>query len=68
MLVFPLLFIAYHLAHKFYFDTGSGDDGHLQVSSHVFLETVGNIKTVVTLGAKEYFIGRVSKHLHSHTV
>ena len=67
MLAFPLLFLAYRLVNKFYYETGSGDDDYLQVSSHVVLETVDNVKTVVSLGAQEYFIGRVNQYLRSHT-
>ena len=65
--VFPLLFISYRLTNTFYYSTGSGNDDYLQSSSHVVLETVRNIKTVVSLGAQECFIGRVKGYLSSHT-
>ena len=67
ILAFTLVFLAYRLVNKFYYETGSGDDDYLQVSSHVVLETVDNVKTVVSLGAQEYFIGRINQYLRSHT-
>ena len=64
---FPLLYISYRLANSLYYNTGSGDGDSLQVSSHIVLETVQYIKTVVSLGAEEYFIKSVQHFLQLHT-
>ena len=67
MLAFPIIIIAYRTTNKLYQSTGSGDGDYLQLSSHVVIESVDNIKTVVALGAEEYFVNTLKNHLHSHT-
>ena len=39
----------------------------LQKSAHVITETIDHIKTVVTLGTKEYFIKSIKRYLQSHS-
>ena len=67
MLTFPLVFITYRLNNKLYKSTGSGKIDTLQESAHVITETIDHIKTVVTLGAKEYFVKSIKRHLQSHS-
>ena len=67
LLAFPLVFLSYRIANKLYQSTGSGDDDHLQASAHVVIESVDHIKTVVALGAEEYFVRSINNYLHSHT-
>ena len=67
MLTFPLVFISYRLNNKLYKSTGSGKIDTLQESAHVITETINHIKTVVTLGAKEYFVNYIKRYLQSHS-
>ena len=67
LLAFPLVFLSYRIGIKLYQSTGSGDGDHLQASAHVVIESVDYIKTVVTLGAEEYFVNLINHYLHSHT-
>ena len=67
LLAFPLVFLSYRISDKLYQSTGSGDDDHLQASAHVVIESVDHIKTVVALGAEEYFVNSINNYLHSHT-
>ena len=54
------------MSHKLYQRTGSGDGDNLKNSAHVVIESVDHIKTVIALGAGEFFVNSVNKHLHSH--
>ena len=67
MLTFPLVFISFRLNNKLYSSTGSVKMDSLQKSAHVITETIDFIKTVVTLGAKEYFVKSIKKYLQSHS-
>ena len=48
------------ITNKLYQRTGSGDGDHLQVSAHVMIESVDHIKTVIALGAEEYFVNSIN--------
>ena len=67
MLTFPLVFISFRLNNKLYSSTGSVKIDTLQESAHVITETIDHIKTVVTLGAKEYFVNYIKRYLRSHS-
>ena len=64
LLLFPLVFIAYSLSYRLYYTQRSGE--FLQASTHLVIETISNIKTVVSHGAEEYFIKTVDHYLQSH--
>ena len=55
------------MSKKLYESTGSGGGDHLQVSAHVVIESVDYIKTVIVLGAEEFFVKSIDNHLCSHT-
>ena len=63
---FPLIFLSHRLGHKLLYSSGSGDGDCLEVSTHLVTETVSNIKTVVSLEARDYFVESISLYLHSH--
>ena len=65
-LAFPLIFLSYRLGHKLLYSSGSGDSHCLEVSTHLVTETVSNIKTVISLGAEDYFVESIAHYLHSH--
>ena len=54
------------MSNKLYKSTGSGDGDYLKTSAHVVIESVDHIKTVIALGAGEFFVNSVNKHLRSH--
>ena len=66
LLAFPLIFTSYRLSNSLYRHTGSADDQSIQESTHIVIETIEHIKTVVSLGAEEYFVNTVNTHLRSH--
>ena len=63
---FPIVFLSYRLSHKLLHSSGTGDGDCLETSAQLVIESVSNIKTVVSLGAQEYFLESVSANLSSH--
>ena len=62
----PLFMISYRVAFAMYSGVQSSADGSLAKASHIVTETVGSIKTVVSLGAEEYFVNCIKNYLASH--
>ena len=67
VVAFPLVIFSYGMSDKLYQSTGSGDGDYLEVSAHVVIETIDHIKTVIALGAEEFFVNSINNHLCSHT-
>ena len=66
LLAFPFLFLTYRLGNKLLHSSGAGNDDDLETSTQFVIESVTNMKTVISLGAQKYFIESVSFLLHSH--
>ena len=68
MLDIPLILVSFRLAYVLYLKNSSKGSNSLQESTHTVIETIEHIKTVISLGAEEYFVNSVNTRLHSHTV
>jgi len=61
-LAIPLIIISHRLEFAMYSGVQSADE--ITSASHVVMETVGNIKTVVSLGAEDYFVNVTRENLN----
>ena len=68
MLAIPLIFASFRLTYVLYRHDSSEDGNFLQESTHIMIETIEHIKTVISLGAEDYFVNSVNTRLYSHTV
>ena len=59
----PLLITSYRVGFSMYRGVQSADDSSLARASHVVTETTDNIKTVVSLGAEDYFVNSIKDNL-----
>ena len=63
-LAIPLIIISNRIAFFMYSGVQSPDETSITSASHVVMETVDSIKTVVSLGAEEYFVNVTREHLN----
>ena len=60
-IAFPLMITSYRVGVSMYRGVQSADS--LARASHVVMETTDNIKTVVSLGAEDYFVNSIKDNL-----
>ena len=59
----PLLIISYRVRFAMFSGEQSAGDSSLARASHVVMATTDNIKTVVSLGAEDYFVNAIKDNL-----
>ena len=62
----PLIITSYRVNWASYSGVQSSHDSFLARASHVVTETIDNIKTVVSLGAENYFVNTIKGDLSLH--
>ena len=63
----PLVIVSHQVEFSMYSGAQSWDVDSLANAANIVMETKNNIKTVISLGAEEYFVNTLTSHLNTHT-